>query len=110
MDTTEKKQLKEQIIELITKTKKSIVSYKEMTKPIGPENSIGRVSRMDAINNKGVMESALRTAESKLDKLERALSRIDQKSFGNCVQCGRPIAIKRLLYMPESMKCMRCAR
>ena len=35
----------------------------ELTKPIPPENAIGRVSRMDAINNRSVNEAALRTAE-----------------------------------------------
>ena len=35
-------------------TKKDIKGLKEATKPISPENSIGRVSRMDAINNKSV--------------------------------------------------------
>ena len=31
-----------------------IEEYRELTKPIPPENAIGRVSRMDAINNKSV--------------------------------------------------------
>lgn len=110
MNQNDKDQLKKQIEELILKTEKNIESYREMSKPIGPENAIGRVSRMDAINNKSVMESALRTAEGKLDKLQRALSRIDKDSFGTCVDCGQSIAPKRLLYMPESMQCMRCAR
>ena len=34
--------------------------------PIAPENAIGRVSRMDAINNKSVNEAALKKAEIKL--------------------------------------------
>lgn len=110
MNETDKLKLKTQLQEQITKTTNSIESYREMSQPIGPENSIGRLSRLDAINNKSVLESALRTAEDKLDKLRRALRRIDQDSFGECVDCGRPIAVKRLLYMPESMKCMRCAR
>ena len=40
-----------------------IVEYRELTKPIPPENAIGRVSRMDAINNRSINEAALRTAE-----------------------------------------------
>jgi len=110
MNPSDKQKLKTQIQEQISKTEKNIESYREMTQPIGPENSIGRLSRLDAINNKSVMESALRTAEDKLDKLHRALSRIDKDDFGLCVDCGKPIAGKRLLFMPESMKCMRCAR
>ena len=36
-----------------------IEEYRELTKPIPPENAIGRVSRMDAINNRSVNEAAL---------------------------------------------------
>ena len=48
------------IKEEILKTTDSIEHYKELTKPIAPENAIGRVSRMDAINNKSVNEAALK--------------------------------------------------
>jgi len=44
----------------ITSTQTAIENYKELTKPIAPENAIGRVSRMDAINNKSVNEAALK--------------------------------------------------
>ena len=41
--------IKEKILQEIEKTKKSIADYRELTKPISPENAIGRISRMDAI-------------------------------------------------------------
>ena len=44
-------------------TVKANLDYKEITKPIAPENAIGRISRMDAINNKSVTEAALRQAK-----------------------------------------------
>jgi len=46
-----------------------------MTQPIAPENAIGRLGRMDAINNKSVMEAALREAEAKLIRVNQALQR-----------------------------------
>jgi len=53
------------IEEEISKTETSIEHYKELTKPIAPENAIGRVSRMDAINNKSVNDAALNKAKQK---------------------------------------------
>ena len=41
----------------IKKTKLQIIKYSELCKPIAPENSIGRISRMDAINNKSVVDN-----------------------------------------------------
>ena len=46
------KHVKERLTSKISRTKVKIERMEEMTQPIGPENAIGRVSRMDAINNK----------------------------------------------------------
>ena len=59
-----------------------IEEYRELTKPIPPSEAIGRVSRMDAINNKSVNEAALRQAEKQRQGLDRALQRLDDDRFG----------------------------
>jgi len=64
---------------------------------------------MDAINNKGVSEAALRSSKRKLTNLKIALTKVGAESFGMCTRCKRPIAPARLMYMPESTKCVRCA-
>lgn len=105
----DKKALKKKIKALIAEAEASIADMEAMTQPISPENSIGRVSRMDAINNKSVMESALRNKKSKLSKLKVALNHVDAEDFGICVMCKNPIQEARLIYMPESTYCVRCA-
>ena len=52
MQKEKKTAIKLKIKEEIKKTEFIIQDYKEMCKPIAPEKAIGRVSRMDAINNK----------------------------------------------------------
>jgi RNA polymerase-binding transcription factor len=86
-----------------------ILDLKEITKPIPPENAIGRISRMDAINNRSVNEATLRTAENKLIKLEMALEKTKESQFGVCIRCGQKIPEGRLMIMPESTKCVNCA-
>jgi DnaK suppressor protein len=109
MNKKSKKQLKEKIIELITKSEQDILDMEKNTQPVVPENSLGRISRMDAINNKSVMEAALRNKRKKLSKLKTALSHIGNDNFGLCSSCKNEIQIKRLLFMPESDQCVRCA-
>ena len=104
-----KEEIRKKLERAITRTKEDIEEYKEMTAPIAPENSIGRVSRMDAINNKSVAEAALRTAESKLHQLEFMLGKIDDADFGRCAKCGQSIPIQRLLLMPQNQYCVHCA-
>ncbi|MBI9053563.1 MAG: TraR/DksA C4-type zinc finger protein [Bacteroidales bacterium] len=109
MDEKTTNEIKEKIITEIEKTEKSILEYKEITKPIAPENAIGRISRMDAINNKSVAEAALRKVEEKLIKLKHVQGQLDDKDFGLCLKCKKQIPIGRILLMPQSRYCINCA-
>lgn len=93
----------------IKKTRDKIEEYKLSSGPIAPDDAIGRVSRMDAINNRSIVQAAQRTAEDKLTKLVYMKDNIDSPSFGACVNCGNPIQAGRLILKPESPYCVRCA-
>ena len=86
-----------------------IEECKELTKPIPPSEAIGRVSRMDAINNRSVNEAALRQLERELAALEKALLRMRDEKYGKCMQCGEDIPTGRLMLMPGATRCVRCA-
>ncbi|NRA93682.1 MAG: TraR/DksA C4-type zinc finger protein [Psychroserpens sp.] len=105
-----KAEIKSTIESEIYKTQQSIEEYKELTKPIAPNDAIGRVSRMDAINNKSINEASLRQAELKLSKLKLVLSKIDHDDFGVCLKCKQPIPVGRILIRPESLLCVNCAK
>ena len=109
MDEKTINEIKEKIIIEIEKTENSIIEYKEITKPIAPENAIGRISRMDAINNKSVAEAALRKAEEKLSKLKYMLKQVGEDDFGICAKCKKQIPVGRILLMPQSRYCVNCA-
>ncbi|TDI69217.1 MAG: TraR/DksA family transcriptional regulator [Bacteroidetes bacterium] len=106
----EKLQIRKRITEEIISTEKMVEKYQELTKPIAPENAIGRVSRMDAINNKSVNDLALKNTELKLINLRVALSRIDDTDFGICIRCQNPIPIGRILLIPQAITCVNCTR
>ena len=106
----EQKEIREKILLEIEKTERRIEEYRELTKPVAPDVAIGRVSRMDAINNKSVTEASLRQAEEKLANLKRVLSQLGSPEFGLCLQCRRPIPPGRIIIRPESLYCVNCAR
>ncbi len=109
MNQQEKAQVKEYLVKEKSKLVKHLIELKELTKPIEPDCAIGRVSRMDAINNKAINQTALRKAQDKLNKINISLERMDDDNFGNCIECGDQIPIQRLLLMPGSL-CVRCAQ
>ncbi|MGB5645627.1 hypothetical protein [Muriicola sp.] len=76
MDTPELRKLVETAI---GRTEKRITQYRSLSEPVAPDNAIGRVSRMDAINNKGVMEAALRKSEEQWKGLRLNLARLGDR-------------------------------
>lgn len=104
---------KEKILAIIhskrSSLKEEIEELEELTKPIPLDASIGRISRMDAINNKTINESNLRDKKKILQRLERVLENIDSKDFGKCQRCGLDIPFGRLEYMPHTTRCVNCA-
>ena len=109
MNQKERNELRTVIETRIRETREEIEQLKELTKPVAPDNAIGRLSRMDAINNKTINEASLRENKSKLQKLERAEERLEKEEFGECIKCGEKIALGRLKFMPWTTKCVRCA-
>jgi len=102
------KKLTEKIITDIDTVKKLISVLLESGKLLSPEDSGRRSSLGEKIKAKSVKEGALRAARSRLNKLERALKKIDDLDFGICFICEQAIPFTRLIEMPEMSRCIRC--
>ncbi len=109
MQDDQKAAFKKTILEKMQTVKKDIASYALLTKPIAPDNAIGRLTRMEAIASKSINEAALRKAKETLIKLERALATVDNPEFGICAECEKPIPSARLMILPETDLCVQCA-
>lgn len=109
MNKLQKAEIKEKIKLEIIKTEKTVLKYREMTRPIAPDCAIGRISRMDSIVTMEITKSALRKKEEKLSNLKYAEQQINNESFGLCAKCGGEIPIGRIMLMPQSRFCVNCA-
>lgn len=108
-DQMKKEEIRSLLDREIEKTTDLVAEYRELTRPEAPDVAIGRVSRMDAINNRSVTEAALRKAEEKLRSLKHVLTKLDSPQFGKCQRCGVEIPPGRILIRPESVHCVNCA-
>ena len=109
LENEEREKLKDHIKKKIESLKEDIKSYQKLTQPISPDNAIGRLTRMDAINSKSINEAALNKAKQALSKMEDALTMINDPDFGLCRECEDPIPFARLMIVPESNLCVQCA-
>ena len=110
MNTKEKEQYLARLKEEIKATEELLVALNEANKPVSPDVAIGRISRMDAINNKSITDNQVRQNKGKLTKLKLILKSEKSEEFGNCLRCKKPIPLLRLMYMPQSRNCVNCAR
>lgn len=76
---------------------------------ITPDCAIGRVTRMEAIQAQAMGQEGRRRQEQRLERIRRALARIDRGEYGSCTRCGAEIPRGRLEVMPESGLCVTCA-
>ena len=71
-----KEEIEQNIKEEIVKTEILITEYKELTKPVAPDDAIGRITRMDAINNKSINDANLSQARRKKHQLTEMLASV----------------------------------
>ena len=109
MDTRQKEDIRKKIQVQLLETEQDIANLVALTKPIAPDNAIGRLTRMDAINNRSINQAALNSCRHKLSMLNKALGRINDSDFGICADCGEPIPAGRIMIMPETNLCVHCA-
>lgn len=74
------------------------------------QTTVGRLSRMDALQNQAMALETDRRRHVELQHIDAALSRIEDGTFGECQNCGEEIAAKRLEIEPTAAICIDCAK
>jgi DnaK suppressor protein len=74
------------------------------------QSSVGRLSRMDAMQQQAMAQSSRQRAELALRRIEAALRRCDDGSYGYCLDCEEPIDQRRLVFDPATTLCIACAQ
>jgi DnaK suppressor protein len=73
------------------------------------QSSVGRLSRMDALQGQQMALEAERRRKQELSRIKAALNRIENDEFGFCASCGDEIAIGRLDINPVVERCGKCS-
>lgn len=88
------------ISELISQTSKPVIL---------DQNSVGRLSRMDAMQSQAMAQAGAARQQQKLVLIEQALNRVDSGEYGHCLECDEAIAEARLKIEPTTELCINCA-
>ena len=71
--------------------------------------SLGRLSRMNAMQQQAMALATERRRIVALARIEAALARLDAGDYGWCTGCGEAISPKRLALDPAIPTCIACA-
>jgi DnaK suppressor protein len=74
------------------------------------QQSVGRLSRMDALQVQAMAKAEQERRQTRLRRVEMALARIESGDFGYCAQCDEDIEVKRLEADPTVPLCIKCAQ
>lgn len=101
------KRIRDELAELMTLSQETA----EDRAPVQlDQQSVGRLSRMDAIQGQALAQASDQRRQARKVALEMALRRLEAGEFGNCVACGEPILPKRLEIDPAAALCISCAQ
>jgi DnaK suppressor protein len=72
------------------------------------QSSVGRLSRMDAMQQQAMAQGILSRLDVRCRKLRAALARLESGDFGLCCQCGTELEPERLHHDPSVVFCADC--
>lgn len=102
-----KKLLKQRLAELNVRQRER----KKETDPIELDQSrVGRLSRLDAMQQRAMTQAAVRLENLERQRIGSALDRMEEGEYGYCVFCGDNIAEGRLRFDPSVPTCIGCAQ
>jgi DnaK suppressor protein len=82
---------------------------KDVTTAVVPDAAIGRLTRVDAVQAGYVSDELRRRIAAERIRVERALQRIEDGTYGLCQACKGPIPDARLIARPDAALCVDCA-
>lgn len=105
------KKLKARMLARRRELVKRIAADQDALKPVEvDQTTTGRLSRMDALQSQAMDIEIERRRQRELQRIDAALQRIADGTYGYCVACEEEIAAKRLEHDPTTPVCIACAQ
>jgi DnaK suppressor protein len=109
MNETEVEQIRDKLLNMRSELQDIDESSKETTKPVELDQaSVGRLSRMDAMQAQQMAQETARRRQLRLQQIDGALRRIESGEYGHCFVCGEEIDARRLSVDLTNTRCINC--
>jgi len=107
----EAEELRLRLFALIVELESGLRANASSAAPVAlDQSSVGRLSRMDAMQQQAMAKATREKAQLRLGQCKRALSAFERDEYGMCRKCEEPIGFRRLSAKPEAPFCVDCQR
>jgi DnaK suppressor protein len=107
---SERHLLRERITNDLEALDKELMALELQLKPITPDCSLGDLLRAEMMHDQEVLNRAYIEAKKRYSRLLYTREHLEDDKYGICIECDEPIAFERVLLMPETSYCVRCAK
>ena len=104
----QQRHLHQQLVQLRDQLTALLSESVEQSQPVDLDKPIGRLSRMDEMQQQSMAQANRRSTEQRLVQVDAALGRIARQEYGACVACEEEIGFGRLQARPEAPFCLEC--
>lgn len=102
-------ELRSELDRQLRKLERSMKVTDEAVEPVKlDQTAVGRLSRIDSLQNQGLAKNLQEREQVKLAALLRAMLRFEEGVYGICTGCDEAIPFGRLVVFPETATCSAC--
>jgi DnaK suppressor protein len=100
--------LRTALVSLEAELREQLAASSEGARPVDLDEPIGRLSRMEAMQQQSMTSANRRATQLRLQLVEAAQLRCERDDYGECAECGEEIGLARLKVRPEAPLCIGC--
>ncbi len=108
LSETEQQRLGEKLLQVKKEIEQLLCDSVNSSRPVDLGLSIGRLSRVDALQQQAMAKANREAHQRRLVLIEAALHILKSGRYGLCRSCEEPINLKRLEARPETPFCIEC--
>lgn len=110
LTAAQQQQLSQKLLALKDELELLLVKSSASSQAVDLDQPIGRLSRMDALQQQAMSKANRAAHQQRLVLIEAALMAIRSDRYGECRRCEEPIGFSRLNVRPESPFCLDCQK
>ena len=108
LDEATRLEMRQELQALAARLSSLLTNTESAAEQVPLKENASRLSRMDEMHNQSILRANRTVTRNRLIEIKKAFGRIEDGSYGTCLECLEAIALPRLKAYPEASLCLAC--